>query len=151
MPAQDGSTPGPVEIERLERALRASGARMAVGRRRILREIANLQGHISAGEIHRRLTAGGSEVDASTVYRTVETLCEVGLLRRTHVHNGVIWYHHADVPLHQHLLCRVCGDDRALDLDEFGVLAETLLARHGFIVDLTRLRITGLCRDCAAP
>jgi len=122
---------------------------MTLGRRLILREISSLHGHISAGDVYRRLGAHQAVIDASTVYRTIETLCEAGVLRRTHVHNGIIWYHHADVPPHQHLLCRACGSDQELQLDEFDVLAETFRARYGFVVDLSRFRITGICRACA--
>lgn len=140
-----------VDVDHLEQTMRDQGARLTFGRRRIVHEIAGMTGHISAGDIVRRLEGGERDVDVSTVYRTIERLCELGLLHRTHVNHGVTWYHHADVPPHHHLICRECGSDEELRLEELQLLAEILRRRHGFIVDLSRIGLTGVCRNCTNP
>jgi Fe2+ or Zn2+ uptake regulation protein len=139
---------GAVDLETLEQGLRDRGGRMTIGRHMILKELARLDGHISAGEICRRLVDEHPTLDPSTVYRTLDTLCSLGLLRRTHIRDGIAWYHHVDVHPHQHLVCRVCGRDDEVSLEGLDEIVASLRERHGFIADLHYISLTGHCTSC---
>ncbi len=129
--------------------LRGRGLRMTPQRRAIVSEVMRTQGHISPSAIARKVQGDMPGVNASTVYRTIALLEEVGVLQHSHLESGAE-YHRAEESHHVHLTCGRCGRDDALSIDEASKLA-TLIHRHGgFQADLTHFAITGLCADCAA-
>lgn len=129
--------------------LKARGLRMTPQRRAIVSEVMRTQGHISPAAVARKVQSEMPGVNASTVYRTLTLLEEVGVLQHSHLESGAE-YHRADEAQHVHLTCSHCGRDDALSIDEAETLATLIRAHHGFEADLTHFAITGLCAACAA-
>ena len=132
------------------RALKAGGLRMTPQRQLILDAIASTRGHISADEVHQQVIRQFPDVNVTTVYRTLEVLEALGLMRHTHFHDGVAQYQRTDEAPHHHLVCTVCHRDTELDLEVLKPLAHELERRYGFKSDLTHTAIVGICRDCQA-
>jgi Fur family ferric uptake transcriptional regulator len=133
----------------LKVALRQRGLRMTPQRQLILDVVSSTHGHFSADEVHQQVVRVFRDVNISTVYRTLEVLEELGVVRHTHFHDGVAQFERADAGRHQHLVCSRCGADAELDLDVLRPLAEELKRRYGFEADLAHSAIIGLCRHCA--
>jgi Fur family transcriptional regulator, ferric uptake regulator len=129
--------------------LRSRGLRMTPQRRAIVSEVMRTPGHISPTEVARRVQGEMPGVNASTVYRTLTLLEEVGVLQHSHLESGAE-YHRADEAQHVHLTCGNCGRDDELSLREARDLQELIRHHHGFVADLTHFAITGRCKDCAA-
>ncbi|MBI3648200.1 MAG: transcriptional repressor [Actinobacteria bacterium] len=129
--------------------LRGRGLRMTPQRLAIVAEVFRTQGHISPSAIARRVQGEMPGVNASTVYRTLTLLEEVGVLQHSHLESGAE-YHRAEEAEHVHLSCRRCGSDDALSLKEAAAMQDLIRKRHGFEADLTHFAITGLCTGCAA-
>jgi Fur family ferric uptake transcriptional regulator len=129
--------------------LRDRGLRMTPQRRAIVAEVMRTPGHISPTAIARRVQGDMPGVNASTVYRTLTLLEEVGLLQHSHLESGAE-YHRSEEAEHVHLTCSRCGADDALSLKEADTLQDLIHRHHGFLADLTHFAITGLCRECAA-
>ena len=128
--------------------LRSRGLRMTPQRRAIVTEVMRTNGHISPAEIARRVQGDMPGVNASTVYRTLSLLEEVGVLQHSHLETGAE-YHKADEAEHVHLTCARCGKDDPLSLGEAKSLQDLIQRHHGFRADLTHFAITGLCESCA--
>jgi Fur family ferric uptake transcriptional regulator len=128
--------------------LRAHGLRMTPQRRAIVAEIMRTQGHISPTALARKVQGEMPGVNASTIYRTLATLEEVGVLAHAHLESGAE-YHRAEESQHVHLACSNCGDEDDLSLDEAQMLVEVIRHHHGFEPDLTHFAISGLCAGCA--
>jgi Fur family transcriptional regulator, ferric uptake regulator len=128
--------------------LRSKGLRMTPQRRAIVAEVMRAHGHISPATLARTIQGEMPGVNASTVYRTLSLLEEVGLLQHSHLETGAE-YHKRDEAEHVHLTCGRCGSDEALSLSEADALARLIRTSHGFEADLTHFAITGLCRSCA--
>ena len=128
--------------------LRAHGLRMTPQRRAIVAEIMRTQGHISPTALARKVQGEMPGVNASTIYRTLATLEEVGVLAHAHLESGAE-YHRAEEAEHIHLACSNCGDEDDLSLAEAQMLVEVIQHHHGFQPDLTHFAISGLCADCA--
>ena len=135
-------------VAELRTVLRQRGLRMTPQRQLILDAVASMHGHLSADQVYQQVVRVFPDVNISTVYRTLEVLEELGVLRHTHFHEGVAQYHLASEGEHQHLLCRGCGADMELDLEVLRPLGTELLRRYGFEADLTHPAIVGLCRAC---
>ena len=135
----------PIDVLEL---LRGKGLRMTPQRRAIVAEVLRTQGHISPGAVARRVQGDMPGVNASTVYRTLTLLEEVGVLQHSHLETGAE-YHRAEEAEHVHLTCSRCGKDDALSLSEADALHRLIRRHHGFEADLTHFAITGLCAMCA--
>ncbi len=129
--------------------LRRRGLRMTPQRRAIVSEVMRANGHISPAAIARTVQGEMPGVNASTVYRTLTLLEEVGVLQHAHLETGAE-YHKADEAQHVHLTCHRCGRDDALSIGEAEQLSELIHQHHGFQADLTHFAITGLCAGCAS-
>jgi Fur family ferric uptake transcriptional regulator len=129
--------------------LRQRGLRMTPQRRAIVAEIMRSQGHISPTALARRVQGDMPGVNASTIYRTLALLEEVGVLAHAHLESGAE-YHKAEEAGHVHLTCSNCGAEDDLSMTEAQALVRVIEQHHGFQPDLTHFAISGLCADCLA-
>ena len=129
--------------------LARQGLRMTPQRLMILSEIETSESHISAEEIHQRITERYPNVNISTVYRTLELLHRLGLVTETDLGEGRVRYHPAEKGHHHHLVCEGCGT--IIDLDDalLDPLKDELRRRYGFAAELKHLAILGRCADCS--
>ena len=127
--------------------LRARGLRLTPQRQLILEAVARLE-HGTPDEIlaEVRKTAGG--VNASTIYRGLELLEQLGLITHTHLGHATASYHLAEQADHLHLVCRDCGEVIQADAACADDLVQQLARQHGFEPDMQHFAIFGRCRDC---
>ena len=86
-------------------------------------------------------------VNASTVYRTLEVLEELGLVRHAHLSDRAPTYHSTSEHEHFHLVCRNCHKVISVDPDVLTPVTERLAADHGFTIDVGHLTVFGTCGD----
>ncbi|MDQ3765888.1 MAG: transcriptional repressor [Actinomycetota bacterium] len=127
--------------------LRLKGLRVTPQRRAIVSEVMRAQDHINAGHLATLVAQRVPGVNASTVYRTLGLLDELGVLVHAHFEDGVE-YHRAPEAGHVHLTCSSCGRNDSLPRSEVQPLERHLLERHGFSADLTHFAISGMCERC---
>jgi Fur family ferric uptake transcriptional regulator len=123
--------------------LRARGMRMTPQRSDVLAAVRQLR-HATPEQISEAVPG----VDITTVYRTLEVLEEIGLVRHTHLGHGAPTFRPAD-DQHVHVVCHVCG--RVSDAPETlaDELADRLRAEQGFVLDRSHFTVFGQCRECA--
>ena len=110
-------------------------------------EIMRTRGHISPTALARKVQSEMPGVNASTVYRTLALLEEVGVLSHAHLEGGAE-YHRAEEAGHVHLTCSNCGAEDDLSLDEARALSHLIERHREFLPDLTHFAISGLCAEC---
>ncbi len=127
--------------------LRARGYRLTPQRELVLRAVERL-GHATPDEVLTAVREESQAVNVSTVYRTLELLEELGLVRHAHITDRAPTYHSTAAPTHVHLVCRGCH--RIIEVEPAVVepLADTLQNRFGFSTDVGHLTIFGTCRTC---
>jgi Fur family ferric uptake transcriptional regulator len=133
----------------VEERIRERGGRMTAQRRLVVEALARARHHTTADEIVAYVRAKMPEVDASTVYRNLEALEELGAVTHTHLDGRVTRWHRADVERHGHLVCRSCGREEEVPLAVLAPLGKRLRDRSGFQADLAHSAIAGICRQCA--
>ena len=116
--------------------------------------IASLHRHVGPISIERIHQEGGTEVcDLVTVYRSLAAFEEIGLVRRSYLHNGTCLYELTLASQHHyHIVCKACGATERVDyVPVDGV--ERLLTDRGYIQVSHVVEFFGVCPKCqsAAP
>ncbi len=132
----------------LHERLRSRGYRLTPQRELVLRAVTEL-GHATPEDVFDWVRERSSGVNVSTVYRTLELLEELALVKHTHLSHGAPTYHAAAAPEHVHLVCRQCGDVIEADPSVVAPLVEALRCDVGFVADVGHLTVFGQCRRCA--
>ncbi|WP_134766789.1 Fur family transcriptional regulator [Nocardioides sp. 1609] len=129
--------------------LRSRGYRLTPQRELILGAIDEL-GHATPDEVLAHVKRSASSINASTVYRTLEVLEDLGLVRHAHLSDRAPTYHSVGGHEHFHLKCRACGTVRSVDVEVARALTDRLDDELGFVADVGHLTVFGSCRDCLA-
>ena len=133
--------------DELAARLHSLGYRLTPQRQLVLQAVDTL-GHATPDEILAEVQQHASAVNASTVYRNLEVLEQLGLVRHAHLSDRAPTYHSVTDHTHFHLVCRKCRRIRSVDADEVAPLAERMRSEHGFDIDVGHLAIFGECVEC---
>jgi Fur family ferric uptake transcriptional regulator len=136
-----------VASESLAQVLRERGLRLTAQRQLVLEAVYAL-GHATPDQVHAAVARTAAGVNVSTVYRTLELLEELGLIRHTHLTHGAPTYHAATEDQHVHLVCRDCGAVDEVAPAVLDDLVSTLRAGRGFRVDVGHVALFGQCAGC---
>ena len=128
-------------------ALRQAGYRLTQPRLAILQVLQENGGSLSPEEICQRGKAIYRPLGLVTVYRTLEILSELGLVRRVHSEQRCHSYAGAGSDRH-YLICASCH--RVLEFPCMGLesLIEGVQARTGFVITQHLVELSGTCPDC---
>lgn len=127
--------------------LRDSGYRLTPQRELILNAVDTL-GHATPDEVLVEVRQHASAVNASTVYRTLEVLEELGVVRHAHLSDRAPTYHTVVDHEHFHVVCRNCQRVVSVDPVMLDDLAARLRAELGFVLDVGHLTVFGACEEC---
>jgi Fur family transcriptional regulator, ferric uptake regulator len=132
------------EVPELATALRTRGLRRTAQRELVLEAVRRL-GHATPEQISEAVPG----VDVTTVYRTLELLEELDLVKHAHLGHGAPAYRPAEDD-HIHVVCHVCGDVIDAPADLVDALAGRLLDERGFTLDRSHFTVFGRCAGCVA-
>ena len=130
-------------------ALRAHGLRVSAARRLVLEALYAAAAPISAEQIADGLAGRLPRSDLASVYRNLETLEGVGLVRHRHLGHGPGLYSHAGLDEREYLVCDSCRAVMAVDRREMDPVRNLIQKRFGYEARFSHFPILGLCADCA--
>lgn len=136
-------------LRELDELIRSHGLRRTPQRQATLEAVAAAAGHATAEEIVSRVRRKLPAVSPSTVYRTLASLEEVGILCHAHLGHTASVYHVGTAGLHQHLVCERCGAMQEVGEAQTRPFAKELERRFGFHANFTHFAVLGECRSCA--
>lgn len=132
--------------------LHASDIRYTPGRRTVVQALSVADGPRSASDLHADL---GEKIPLSSLYRSLSTLTDAGVLAPHHGSRGITRYELAEWLMghHHHLLCNICGamHDIELPREQEHVLrdiASSASIGRDFVATGHSLEIGGHCRTC---
>jgi len=102
----------------------------------------------SAQEIHELLTKAKSKVGLATVYRSLQSMVQAGIVDVIVSSDGESRYRACSQDHHHHLLCRRCGQTREFVAPEIEKLAEVIAKKYNFTDTDHIIEISGICKDC---
>ncbi|MDQ4032851.1 MAG: transcriptional repressor [Actinomycetota bacterium] len=130
----------------LRRTLHERGMRMTPQRQLVLDAVRDLE-HATPERICEHVQHRAPAVNITTIYRTLDLLEGLNLVRHTHLGHGAPSYS-TQPHEHVHLVCHRCGEITEIPTEELTELAERLRQRFGFVLDPSHLALSGRCADC---
>ena len=124
-------------------ALRAEGRRVTTARRLVVEVLARTTEHLTADDLATRIHDAHPEIHLSTVYRTLDSLSEWGLVEHVHQPHGASFFHLAGA--HHHLVCDECGRIRDVPIYEFTSLVARLREEYAFELHVGHVALVGRC------
>jgi len=134
--------------DQVRERLHERGLRWTPQRRLLIEVLSRTDGHVTGAELVERCRAEDPETTPSTVYRTLDVLEDVGLIRHAHGLDGREEFHVRPAREHGHLHCSLCHRAWEIGADEAACLVKDLQEARGFRVDLGHLSVVGICADC---
>jgi Fur family transcriptional regulator, ferric uptake regulator len=128
-----------------ERGLRASAAR-----RLVLEALLAADGPMSAEQIAEGIGGRVPSSDIGSVYRNLQALQDIGLVRHVHLGHGPGLHALAVAGEREYLTCERCADFRAVVPGELDAVRELIERHFGYHASFTHFPIVGLCPSCAA-
>ena len=141
-------------VEKFREFLATRGKRLSKEREIIVNEIFADHEHFDPDQLISRLTQrkDGQRVSRSTVYRTLQSLEEAGLLRKVaRANDRDVYEHDYGYPQHDHLICEKCGSLTEFRNQAIAELLEQVAGEHGFRRSGHRLEVYGMCESCSRP
>jgi Fur family ferric uptake transcriptional regulator len=138
------------DIEDVFALLRAEGHRVTASSRFVLEALfaAESEGPISAQQIADR--SPQTELEPSSVYRNLERLEGLGVVRHVHLGHGPGLYMLVGGGEREFLLCERCGRVRSVEPAELDPVRRVIEKRFGYRARFGHFPIVGLCEECAA-
>lgn len=137
------------QVDEVLATLRINGARVTSSRRAVITALLESNGHLSANDLSEVVSAKNPEVHQSTVYRTLDTLVDLGVVEHIHVAHGPAVYHLAE-DHHLHLVCDLCDSVRDAPVSLLAEAADEMAERYGFRLSAGHVALVGRCSDCLA-
>ena len=135
-------------LERFKAVAREVGVKLTHQRLEIFREVASSLEHPDAETVFRAVQARMPTVSLDTVYRTLWTLTDLGLVTTLGPRHERVRFD-ANLEHHHHYVCVRCGAARDFQSAELDVL-RLLEAVKGFgSVVATQVEVRGICDRCA--
>jgi Fur family transcriptional regulator, ferric uptake regulator len=124
-----------------------AGGRRTAARYAIVRTVLDAKGHVTADEVAATVQRSFPSINISTVYRTLDTLEELGVVDHVHLGHGRAVYHLADED-HQHLVCERCERVEEIPTSKLRPLESMVEKDYGFEIDRRHFAIVGVCKRC---
>ena len=134
-------------LETLDRA----GYRRGGARRAVVDLLGRQSCCLSAQEIFDGLRKARRPVGIASVYRALDALVDLRLVKRVDAGDGIARYEHApsNGAHHHHLVCRDCGKVEAFTDPRLERTIDRVAGGLGYAVDEHEVVLTGACADCA--
>jgi Fur family transcriptional regulator, ferric uptake regulator len=138
----------PLEFESIDdvvEALRESGHRVTAPARAVLDALFAADGPLSVEQI----ASGARRLDVTSVYRNLERLEQLGVVRHVHVGHGPGLYVLARGGDREYLVCEGCGRVTSVEPAALDDVRAAVRASFGFHVRFAHFPMHGRCADCA--
>lgn len=134
-------------IERFRQTCRRIGMKVTHQRAEIFREAAGSDEHLDAEMIYQQVRQRVTGISRDTVYRTLATLEDQGLIRKAEVLGGSARFD-ANLDQHHHFVCTACGGVRDFCSEALNDLPIPDAARALGSIESAQVHIRGVCTAC---
>jgi Fur family peroxide stress response transcriptional regulator len=135
------------KLRQFEALCRSKGLPLTVQRRAIFEAVLERDDHPRADQVLEVVQERIPGVSRTTVYRVLDTLVDLGVVRRVQSTGNAIRFD-GKTDRHDHLICRQCGRMADLETSELNELPLPKRKPQGFQIDDYTVQFTGTCAEC---
>jgi Fur family ferric uptake transcriptional regulator len=136
------------ELYHLADRLKEAGYKLTAPRQAVIQVLEAEGGHLSPAEVLSLGRQVYPDLSRATVYRTLDLLTELGIVRPILLGDTAQRYVSAKGG-HHHLVCVDCGTTFEFERCQASQLASALAERFGFEIHSHLLEFYGRCRTCS--
>jgi Fe2+ or Zn2+ uptake regulation protein len=139
-----------VTTEEVERRLAERGLRLTPQRRAVVDVLLRSHRCLSAAQVHEAARRQSRELGLMTVYRTLDILAGMGIVRRIHGSDRCEAFVSA-LEHHGHaVVCTSCGRASEFTQCHLDAIVAAAASETGFTIADHFLQFSGVCGDCRA-
>jgi Fur family transcriptional regulator, ferric uptake regulator len=131
--------------------IRSCGFRVTAARRLVVEALSTATRPLSAEELAGGADGRVPESDLASVYRNLELLEQLGLIRHVHLGHGRGLYEFTRSAPQEYLVCERCDDIQAVPATELDDVRADVEHAFGIEPRFTHFPLVGLCRACRDP
>ena len=134
------------QADKIVQVLKAKGLRVTPQRFAVYANLLERQDHPTAEQILSDLNQDAPTSSQATVYLSLHTLRDSGLVREVLLEQGVCRYD-ANIEPHHHFRCKSCGEIEDIMWNAFEGLGFQQI-RSGLQIDSYEVTVNGVCDRC---
>ena len=144
------TTPNPLDHGSLRQALEAAGLRATPQRLAVVGALVDARNHPSAEDLFARVRETCPTTSRATVYKTLDTLKEIGEVLELEFRDGSNRYDGVRPQSHPHLVCTRCGQVDEVASPAVARGLDGTAAEAGFVPLSRSVELEGECSACRA-
>ena len=129
--------------------MRRYGLRLSAARRVVLAALFAADGPLSAEQIASGVGGRVPRSDVASVYRNLETLERLGIVRHVHLGHSPALYAVAVQGEREYLTCERCGEFLTVTPERLDDVRRLIRSRFGYRASFAHFPIVGLCGNCS--
>ena len=137
-----------MSAERIAKALQDRGVKLTRGRLAVLQVLTDTSEHLKIAEVHRRALRIDDRIGLASVYRTMDILARLNLVKHVHMDHRHRHYARTTEGHCHHLVCRSCGVVVEFSDCRVDGLVRLLSRRTKFRIEGHCMDFFGQCPDC---
>lgn len=115
----------------------------------VLEAVNRLKSHATADEVYAEVAATHPNISKATVYRNLNLLSEMGMIRKLEIPGGADRFDHI-CKEHCHVKCEKCGRVFDIEIPYIDGLDNLVENRNGFELTGYDILFRGICPGCRA-
>ena len=115
----------------------------------VLDSVNRLKSHATADEVYAEVAATHPNISKATVYRNLNLLSEMGMIRKLEIPGGADRFDHI-CKEHCHVKCEKCGRVFDIEIPYIDGLDNRVENRNGFELTGYDILFRGICPGCRA-
>ena len=127
--------------------LRSEGMNITPERLNILDEVLAQKGHFKIEDIIEKMSCAVKSISRATVYRSIKTIEEAGLIKYIRSINDEKIYE-VQKEHHDHMICESCGKIIEFHDHDLERLQDSICESYGFMPKRHTMKIFGICEKC---
>lgn len=137
-----------MQEQALVECLRAHGYKLTQARRAVIHALAISPTPLSVNDLYARAHADAADLGLVTVYRTLELLVDLGLVRPVHLVDNCHGYTLVSPGHTHHVVCRECSSVVEITGCDLGAFLDVVAQQTGYRVTGHWLEVEGVCPAC---
>jgi Fe2+ or Zn2+ uptake regulation protein len=129
--------------------LKSNGLLYTQPRELIFKEAISAVWHFSADELTSQMHKNGINISRATVYRTLASMKDAGILNYVDLGHGHAHYESKKTKkYHEHITCEKCGTICEIQVENLAKVIKAATAKAKFKRIEYTIRISGICKKC---